>query len=94
MQQHVIKHVQYGVRLLCTPDSDVEGINVHQARKNCGRILAQEAPIEADIVVGVPDSGLSAAIGYAEEANIPFEIGMVKNKYIGRNIHSTFTSTS
>ena len=53
------------------PDSDVEGINVHQARKNCGRILAQEAPIEADIVVGVPDSGLSAAIGYAEEANIP-----------------------
>ena len=66
------------------PDSDVEGINVHQARKNCGRILAQEAPIEADIVVGVPDSGLSAAIGYAEEANIPFEIGMVKNKYIGR----------
>ncbi len=66
------------------PDSDIEGINVHQARKNCGRILAKEAPIEADIVVGVPDSGLSAAIGYAEESMIPFEIGMVKNKYIGR----------
>ena len=48
------------------------------------RILAKEAPIEADIVVGVPDSGLSAAIGYAEESMIPFEIGMVKNKYIGR----------
>lgn len=66
------------------PDSDIEGINVHQARKNCGRILAKEAPVEADIVVGVPDSGLSAAIGYAEESMIPFEIGMVKNKYIGR----------
>ncbi|MGL4337152.1 MAG: amidophosphoribosyltransferase [Turicibacter sp.] len=66
------------------PDSDIEEINVHQARKNCGRVLAQEAPVEADIVVGVPDSGLSAAIGYAEEANISFEIGMIKNKYIGR----------
>lgn len=66
------------------PDSDIEGINVHQARKNCGRILAKEAPVGADIVVGVPDSGLSAAIGYAEESMIPFEIGMVKNKYIGR----------
>lgn len=67
------------------PDSDVEGINVHQARKNCGRILAQEAPApDADIVVGVPDSGLSAAMGYAEEAGIPFEIGMIKNKYIAR----------
>ncbi len=66
------------------PDSDIENTNVHEARKNCGRVLAQEAPIEADIVVGVPDSGLSAAIGYANEAKIPFEIGMIKNKYIGR----------
>ena len=66
------------------PDSDIERINVHQARKNCGRILAQESFVDADIVVGVPDSGLSAAIGYAEESRIPFEIGMVKNKYIGR----------
>ncbi len=66
------------------PDSDVEQTNVHQARKNCGRVLAKEAPVEADIVIGVPDSGLSAAIGYAEAANIPFEIGMIKNKYIGR----------
>jgi len=66
------------------PDSNIEGINVHQARKNCGRVLAKEAPANADIVVGVPDSGLSAAIGYAEEAKIPFEIGMIKNRYIGR----------
>ena len=66
------------------PDSDIEGINVHQARKNCGRVLAREAPANADIIVGVPDSGLSAAMGYAEEAGLPFEIGMVKNKYVGR----------
>ena len=66
------------------PDSDIEGINVHQARKNCGRVLAQEAPVKADIVVGVPDSGLSSAMGYAEETDIPFEMGMIKNKYIGR----------
>jgi amidophosphoribosyltransferase len=67
------------------PDSDIEGINVHQARKQCGQILAAEAPAPgADIVVGVPDSGMSAAIGYAEAAGIPFEIGMIKNKYIGR----------
>ena len=66
------------------PDSDIEGINVHQARKRCGQILAREAPVDADIVVGVPDSGLSAAIGYAEESGIPFEIGMIKNRYIAR----------
>ena len=66
------------------PDSDIEGINVHQARKKCGKILAKEAPIKADIVVGVPDSGLSAASGYAEEMGIPFETGLIKNKYIGR----------
>ena len=66
------------------PDSDIEHTNVHQARKNCGRLLAKEAPTEADIVIGVPDSGLSAAIGYAEQMKIPFEIGMIKNKYIGR----------
>jgi len=67
------------------PDSDIEDINVHEARKRCGRVLAEEAPAErADIVIGVPDSGLSAAIGYAEFAGLPFETGMVKNRYIGR----------
>lgn len=66
------------------PDSDVERINVHAARKRCGKQLALESPIDADIVIGVPDSGMSAAIGYAEESCIPFEIGMIKNKYIGR----------
>ena len=67
------------------PDSDIESINIHEARKRCGRALAKEAPAPtADIVIGVPDSGLSAATGYAEEAGLPFEIGMVKNRYIGR----------
>ena len=66
------------------PDSDIEGKNVHQARRHCGKVLAEESAAEADIVIGVPDSGLSAAIGYAEAAKIPFEIGMIKNKYIGR----------
>jgi amidophosphoribosyltransferase len=66
------------------PDSDIEGVNVHTFRKTCGRMLAQEAPIDADIVIGVPDSSISAAIGYAEESGIPYEMGLIKNKYVGR----------
>ncbi|NBK96858.1 MAG: amidophosphoribosyltransferase [Erysipelotrichia bacterium] len=70
------------------PDSSIEGINVHTARRLSGRMLAkidQEAKdTEADIVVGVPDSSLSAAIGYAEESGLPYEIGLIKNRYVGR----------
>ncbi|MFT8872134.1 MAG: amidophosphoribosyltransferase [Sporolactobacillus sp.] len=66
------------------PDSNVQGINVHAARKNLGRMLAQEAPVEADVVTGVPDSSISAAIGYAEATGIPYELGMIKNRYVGR----------
>jgi amidophosphoribosyltransferase len=66
------------------PDSDIEGVNVHTFRKTCGRLLAQEAPVDADIVIGVPDSSISAAIGYAEESGIPYEMGLIKNKYVGR----------
>lgn len=66
------------------PDSDLEGINVHSARKRMGRALARDYPVEADLVVGVPDSSISAASGYAEEARIPYEMGLVKNRYIGR----------
>jgi len=66
------------------PDSDIENVNVHTFRKTCGRLLAQEAPIDADIVIGVPDSSISAAIGYAEESGIPYEMGLIKNKYVGR----------
>ena len=66
------------------PDSDIEGCNVHAFRRESGRILWEESPVEADIVVGVPDSSLSAAIGYAEASGIPYEMGLIKNKYIGR----------
>ena len=66
------------------PDSDIDGINVHTVRKRLGRVLARSAPVEADVVIGVPDSSISAAIGYAEEASIPYEIGLIKNRYIGR----------
>lgn len=66
------------------PDSDVEGRNVHAFRKESGRLLYHEKPVEADIVIGVPDSSLSAAIGYSEESGIPYEMGLIKNKYVGR----------
>ncbi len=66
------------------PDSDIDGCNVHNFRKLSGRLLYEEAPVEADMVVGVPDSSLSAATGYAEASGLPNEMGLVKNKYIGR----------
>lgn len=66
------------------PDSDIAGVNVHTARKNMGRRLAQESPIDADMVIGVPNSSLSAASGYAEESGIPYEMGLVKNQYVAR----------
>ncbi|MEH7444296.1 amidophosphoribosyltransferase [Bacillus sp. JJ1122] len=66
------------------PDSNIHGINVHTARKNLGKKLAVEVPIEADVVTGVPDSSISAAIGYAEESGIPYEMGLIKNRYVGR----------
>ena len=70
------------------PDSDIYGLNVHKARKQLGRVLAKKGPVEADLVTGVPDSSLSAASGFAEEAGIPFETGLVKNRYIGRTFIS------
>lgn len=69
---------------IARPDSDIDGCNVHNFRKDVGRRLAMECPAEADIVVGVPDSGLSAAIGYAEQSGIPYETGLIKNRYIAR----------
>ncbi len=66
------------------PDSYIEGVSVYESRKEAGRQLAIEHPVEADIVIGVPDSGLDAAIGYAEQSGIPYEKGLVKNRYIGR----------
>ncbi len=65
-------------------DSVINGQSVHMARRNAGRLLAQEHPVEADLVIGVPDSGLDAALGYAEESGIPYGEGFVKNRYVGR----------
>ena len=66
------------------PDSNIAGVNVHTARKRSGKILAQEAQIDADIVIGVPNSSLSAASGYAEESGLPYEMGLIKNQYVAR----------
>ncbi|MHC5248129.1 amidophosphoribosyltransferase [Enterococcus sp. LJL90] len=80
--QHSICSMEY--IYFARPDSNIAGVNVHTARKNMGRILAEEAPVEADMVVGVPNSSLSAASGYAEASGIPYEMGLVKNQYIAR----------
>ena len=66
------------------PDSIVEGSSVYEARKRIGAELAREAGVEADVVIPVPDSGVPAAIGYAAEAGIPFELGIIRNHYVGR----------
>lgn len=66
------------------PDSRIEGQMAHDSRKLAGAFLAEEYPVEADVVIGVPDSGLSAAMGYSEASGIPYGLGFIKNKYIGR----------
>ena len=67
------------------PDSNIAGINVHSARKRTGRTLAKEQPTpDADMVIGVPNSSLSAASGYAEESGLPYEMGLIKNQYVAR----------
>lgn len=66
------------------PDSVIDGIGVYGARHRAGRMLAKEQPVEADAVICVPDSGTPAAIGYALESGIPYTVGLIKNRYIGR----------
>ena len=65
-------------------DSTIDGKNVYEVRENAGRMLAVEHPVHADIVIGVPDSGTPAALGYSAESGIPYKPGLIKNKYIGR----------
>lgn len=65
-------------------DSKIDGLGVYEARKEAGRLLARQSPVEADVVIGVPESGIDAAIGYSEESGIPYQKGIVKNSYIGR----------
>ena len=69
---------------IARPDSVISGQSVHQARKRAGEILAQEFPAEADVVIGLPDSGLEAALGYAGASGIPYGVGFIKNRYVGR----------
>ena len=86
------RHSQLSGRYMCAmeyiyfarPDSDIEGCNVHAFRKRTGRLLFEEHPVPADIVVGVPDSSLSAAMGYSEASHIPLERGLLKNIYVAR----------
>lgn len=66
------------------PDSDIEGCNVHAFRKESGRLLWKQAPADADMVIGVPDSSLSAAMGYSEASGLPYEMGLIKSKYVAR----------
>ncbi len=75
----VFEHIYFA-----RPDSVIDGQSVYQARLEAGRILARSHPVQADLVIGVPDSGLAAAIGFAQESGIPYGEGLVKNKYIGR----------
>lgn len=70
------------------PDSVIDGCGVHEARARAGEFLAKSHPVEADVVIGVPDSGLDAAIGYSRQSGIPYGIGFIKNKYIGRTFIS------
>lgn len=66
------------------PDSDIEDVNVHAYRVESGKLLYRESPVEADLVFGVPDSGLSGAIGYSRASGLPLETGLIKNFYVGR----------
>jgi amidophosphoribosyltransferase len=87
-----LKPLESGTRRFCIfeyiyfarPDSKLEGISVYASRQNIGRELAREAGIAADVVVPVPDSGVPAALGYAAESKIPFELGIIRNHYVGR----------
>ncbi|MCY6356136.1 amidophosphoribosyltransferase [Clostridium sp. ZS2-4] len=96
-----IKSVQFAERTKCMtcafeyiyfarPDSVIDGINVYNSRLAAGERLYKEAPVDADIVIGVPDSGIPAAVGYAKASGIPYGIGLIKNRYVGR----TFISPS
>ncbi len=79
LQHCIFEHVYFA-----RPDSDVFGDSVNEVRTNFGRRLAAESPVEADVVVPVPDSGVCAAVGYSEQARIPIKMGLIRNHYVGR----------
>ena len=84
----VFEHIYFA-----RPDSVIDGVSVHTSRMKAGRILAQYHPADADVVIGVPDSGLDAALGFSRESGIPYGIGLIKNKYIGRTFISPGQTT-
>ncbi len=75
----IFEHVYFA-----RPDSDIQGDNIYEARVKMGRQLARESKVDADIVIGVPDSGLPSAVGFAQESGIPYAEGLLKNRYVGR----------
>jgi amidophosphoribosyltransferase len=75
----VFEHIYFA-----RPDSNIFGENVYQNREQMGRELAKELPVDADVVIPVPDSGVAAALGYSKESGIPFELGIIRNHYVGR----------
>lgn len=81
-QQRAICSMEY--IYFARPDSDIDSVNIHSARKRMGKRLAMESFVDADVVTGVPDSSISAAIGFAEQTGIPYELGLIKNRYTGR----------
>jgi amidophosphoribosyltransferase len=89
---HAAQAIPAGRNALCIfehvyfarPDSDVGGVEVHGARVRMGEALAREAPVEADLVIGIPDSGTPAAIGFSKASGIPFNEGLIKNRYVAR----------
>ena len=79
-----IRHCIFEYIYFARPDSALDGVSVQSARIRAGEILAREHPVEADLTIGVPDSGLDAALGYSRASGIPYGLGLIKNKYIGR----------
>ena len=82
LSQCVFEHVYFA-----RPDSYVFGRSVNDVRTELGRVLARESPVDADVVVPIPDSGVCAATGYAEEARLPLRMGLIRNHYVGPHVH-------
>ena len=78
------RHCIFEYVYFARPDSDLDGVSVYEARKNLGRRLADEHPVQADIIIAVPDSGVPATMGYSERSKIPMEVGLVRSHYVGR----------
>ncbi|MET3617149.1 amidophosphoribosyltransferase [Peptoniphilus olsenii] len=83
------KHCIFEYVYFARNDANLDGVNAYNFRRRCGEVLANEAPVDADLVIAVPDSGTPGAMGYAQESGIPFAEGLVKNRYMGRTFIKT-----